>query len=370
MKLVKLEQVAKFINGRAFKPSEWETEGLPIIRIQNLTGSTSTVNYYSKEVDERYYVKDGDILISWSASLGVYKWQGGDAILNQHIFKVVPNEKMIDREYFYYAAQNVLEEMKKHIHGATMQHITRDPFLALEIPLPPLPEQKRIAAQLAQADRLRQLRRNASQLGESYLQSAFLAMFGKERGKTKVVKLGKLTQVKTGGTPSRKEADNFRGKIPWVKTTEVINEIIYDTSEKITEKGMKESNCEIYPVNTILLAMYGQGLTRGRTGKLGIPATTNQACAAILPSTKINTDFLWAYLKLSYNEIRDLGRGGNQPNLNLSMVRDLEIPLPPLPEQERFAQIVARDEGLRAQMRESTRQAELLFQGLLHESFQ
>ena len=92
MKLVKLKEVADFINGRAFKPEEWGDQGLPIIRIQNLTGSSRVLNYYSGVVDEKYLVKRGDILISWSASLGVYIWEGDDAILNQHIFKVETNE--------------------------------------------------------------------------------------------------------------------------------------------------------------------------------------------------------------------------------------------------------------------------------------
>jgi len=194
-------------------------------------------------------------------------------------------------------------------------------------------------------------------------------MFEKERRKIKIVKLGSLADVKTGGTPSREVSEYFDGQIPWVKTTEVVNEVIYETSEKISEAGLKASNCEIFPVGTILVAMYGQGLTRGRTAKLGIPATTNQACAAILPTTKINTSYLWTYLKISYNEIRDLGRGGNQPNMNLSMVRDLEIPVPPLSLQEEFAGVVAQVESLRGRMGESTRQVEGLFESLLGEAF-
>ena len=185
----------------------------------------------------------------------------------------------------------------------------------------------------------------------------------------KEVRLETLAEVKTGGTPSRDVPEYFDGNISWVKTTEVVNEVIYETSEKISEAGLKASNCEVFPVGTILVAMYGQGLTRGRTGKLGIPATTNQACAAILPSSKISTDYLWTFLKLSYNEIRDLGRGGNQPNLNLSMVRDLVIPVPPLSLQEEFAGMVARVESLRGRMGESTRQVEGLFESLLAQSF-
>ena len=266
-------------------------------------------------------------------------------------------------------SQAMREQIDRAVRGTTRARITRTELGHLRIPLPSLAEQRRIAGILAKADRLRRLRRTARQVGETYLQSVFIEMFGKVRKKAKTVILGRITQVKTGGTPSRQIPEYFDGQIPWVKTTEVNNETIFNTSEKISEQGLKASNCEIFPVNTILLAMYGQGLTRGRSAKLAIQATTNQACAAILPSEKINTDFLWTYLQLSYNKIRDLGRGGNQPNLNLSMVRELEIPLPELPEQENFALIVQRYDHLHSQQREAERQAEMLFQSLLHYAY-
>ena len=280
-------------------------------------------------------------------------------------------EEIIPEWVYYYLRQEHVRQSATHwFRGTAGQQRVPATFLEeLKIPLPPLTEQKRIASLLARADRLRTLRRTAHELGESLLQSVFLEMFEKAKGKMKEVRLETLAEVKTGGTPSREIPEYFDGQIPWVKTTEVINEVIYDTSEKISKAGLKASNCEVFPVDTILLAMYGQGLTRGRTGKLAIPATTNQACAAILPSPKINTDYLWTFLKLSYNEIRDLGRGGNQPNLNLSMVRDLVIPVPPLSLQEEFAGVVARVESLRGRMGESTRQVEGLFESLLSEAF-
>lgn len=176
-KSITLGEAADFINGRAFKPEEWEDKGLPIIRIQNLTGSTNITNYYDGEFDPKYLVVKGDLLISWSASLGVYLWNGDNAILNQHIFKVIPH-KGVDKHYLYHAATYILDEMLSKVHGATMQHITREPFETTQIPLPPLPEQQRIAVILQKADRLRRLRRYARQLSDTYLQSVFLEMFG------------------------------------------------------------------------------------------------------------------------------------------------------------------------------------------------
>ncbi|GHV18035.1 hypothetical protein FACS189425_05690 [Clostridia bacterium] len=119
----KLGDIATFINGFAFKPTDWGNEGLPIIRIQNLTGSSNEVNYYSGEYPERVEVSDGDVLISWSASLGVYVWKGAKAVLNQHIFKVAFDKGEIDKMYFVYAVQEKIAEMVSKTHGSTMKHI-------------------------------------------------------------------------------------------------------------------------------------------------------------------------------------------------------------------------------------------------------
>lgn len=90
-----LGDVATYINGRAFKPQEWETSGRPIIRIQNLTNSTQECNRTTKQFEEKYRISDGDLLFAWSASLGAHIWHGEDGWLNQHIFKVIPNESVL-----------------------------------------------------------------------------------------------------------------------------------------------------------------------------------------------------------------------------------------------------------------------------------
>ena len=100
-KIVRLGDAATFINGFAFKPSDWDNEGLPIIRIQNLTESSNEINYYKGECPVKYEINNGDILISWSASLGVYEWQKGKALLNQHIFKVQFDKLDFDKKIFH-----------------------------------------------------------------------------------------------------------------------------------------------------------------------------------------------------------------------------------------------------------------------------
>ena len=142
-----LGTVATYINGRAFKPSEWEQQGLPIIRIQNLTDSNAKYNYSSVEHDERFRVQYGDLLFAWSASLGAHIWKGKDAWLNQHIFKVIPNENM-DKKYLFYYLCRVVNDLYANTHGSGMVHITKAPFMATPIPFPSIAEQQRIVTRI------------------------------------------------------------------------------------------------------------------------------------------------------------------------------------------------------------------------------
>ena len=258
-------------------------------------------------------------------------------------FHVVRADKdKLDKRYLYYLLWSNQFRFfgKKEMRGAAGQkRITTDFLRGYKIPLPPLEEQKCIAAILDKADALRRKRQQAIDLTDQLLRSVFLDMFGDPAANPKgwnMVPIGSISDVKTGGTPSRNDSKNFGGDIPWVKTTEVDGGMIYDTGERITEKGLRTSNCVLFPSSSILVAMYGQGKTRGRSAMLGIPATTNQACAVILPNNEINQYYLREYIRLSYDQIRELGRGGNQPNLNLALVKGFEVFIPPLDLQNKF----------------------------------
>src|SRR6266436_2107304 len=121
---VRLGDLAEFVNGLAFKPEDWEDDGARIIRIQNLTDPTKLYNRTTRAVAERYLVHPGELLVSWSASLGVFEWLGPDtAVLNQHIFRVIPKTSRVDKRPLRYALEEALIAMKRHLHGATMQHV-------------------------------------------------------------------------------------------------------------------------------------------------------------------------------------------------------------------------------------------------------
>lgn len=138
-----LGEVATYINGRAFKPEEWEEEGKTIIRIQNLTNSTQICNRTTRIYEDRYLVNSGDLLFAWSASLGAHIWDGEDGWLNQHIFKVIPNAG-IHKMYLYYYLLRVVDQLYAKTHGSGMVHITLKPFKATQIPVPTYSEQQRI----------------------------------------------------------------------------------------------------------------------------------------------------------------------------------------------------------------------------------
>ena len=145
---VRLGDVATYINGYAFKPSDWSYKGLPIIRIQNLTGNDYETNFFSGEYDKKYEVNKGDVLISWSASLGVYEWKNDTALLNQHIFKVKFDKLSVDKSYFIHTLTYLLNDMLKETHGSTMKHITKPRFDNTSFPYPPLQTQRKIAENL------------------------------------------------------------------------------------------------------------------------------------------------------------------------------------------------------------------------------
>ena len=367
MEFKRLGDIASFINGFAFKPEHWGNTGLPIIRIQNLTNTNSELNYYAGHIDDKYIINKGDILIAWSASLGVHEWNGNKALLNQHIFKVVFDKVDVNKSYFRYMVSQALTMATKYLHGSTMKHLTKKYFDDILIPFPELEIQERIGVILDKTREIMNLRETQISALDELTQSVFLEMFNNLKDK---IKIEDFTEVQTGSTPSRK--NNFfweRGTIPWIKTGEVKMNYIEESEEFITEVALEKTSVSLLPVNTILVAMYGQGVTRGRVGLLKVKATTNQACAAILPNDNYKPEFLFKQLMLKYKELRDLGRGGNQPNLNLSLVKNFEVILPPLVEQEEFNKISQTIEQKKRQLQTSLQYFNNLYDSLLQKAF-
>lgn len=224
--------------------------------------------------------------------------------------------------------------------------LNRDDAYAQLIALPETEEQQRqiatrLKVQLAEVETARQAAQ--AQLRDSrLLRSRMLKEFFAELDAAPKKKLGDYAQTTSGSTPSRGNKQYWQpAEIAWVKTGEVAFAPITATEEAISKTALAECSLSVLPPKSILIAMYGQGKTRGQSAILEIPATTNQACFAILPNETWEPDFLYLWLISSYQDLRDLSedRGGNQANLNGALLKALDVPAPSKAEQQK---IVAR----------------------------
>jgi type I restriction enzyme S subunit len=277
----------------------------------------------------------------------------------------------IDGKYISFALN--AKNLNSYANKSGQPSISQSAINNIVINLPPLETQKLIAKTLANPAELLAMRKQQLTELDNLIKSTFYEMFGdpvaNKKGWEKR-KIGDIAKVETGSTPSRNNINYYvGGLVPWVKTGEVSSGYIFSAEEKITVKAITETNCKILPEHTILVAMYGQGKTRGQVGILKIEAATNQACAAILPNNQYISEFLFRLLQIEYNELRGLGRGGNQPNLNLAIVRNFEIIRPPIKLQNQFADIVAKIEKQKALVKKAIDETQYLFDSLMSEYF-
>lgn len=179
-----------------------------------------------------------------------------------------------------------------------------------------------------------------------------------------IFRIREIAKVKSGGTPDRSHEEYWNGAIPWVTTTDVNFEPINSTREFITEDGLANSSAKIFPKGTILMAMYGQGKTRGQSSILEIDAATNQACAALIIKKGNSVEFIAQQLRMEYGRIRSYSNTGNQENLNAAIIKSIELRLPPLPEQRKIAEILGTWDTAIDQTRKLIAQLKLRNKGL------
>ncbi|VNG11543.1 type I restriction-modification system, S subunit [Streptococcus pneumoniae] len=323
MKKVKLGEVATFINGYAFKPQDWSSEGREIIRIQNLTKTSTEINYYSGTIDKKYIVEAGDILISWSGTLGVFQWCGRSAVLNQHIFKVVFDKIDIDKSYFKYVVEKGLQDAVKHTHGSTMKHLTKKYFDNIIVPYTNLGEQQRIASELDLLSKL--ILRRQEQLEELNLlvKSRFNEMFGDvilNEKEWKVSKWNEILTIRNG--KNQKQVEDADGKFP-----------IYGSGGI-----MGYAKDWIVKKNSVII---------GRKGNINKPILVREnfwnvdTAFGLEPVLeKINSEYLFYFCQL-YN-FEKLNKAVTIPSLTKSDLLNILLPLPPLALQNEFADFVAQ----------------------------
>ncbi|MFD7464102.1 restriction endonuclease subunit S [Streptomyces tendae] len=340
----RLGDLANYVNGRGFKKAEWSTEGRPIIRIQNLTGSGASFNYFADDLEARHVVQRGDLLLSWAATLGVYVWKGPEAALNQHIFKVDP---FVDPSFMRYLLEFKLLEIKGRTQGSGMVHVTRGEFEDVRAAIPPLAEQPRIVEaleeQLSRIDSgtatLRQARRRLEGLRKRTLVSTV---------PDEVPSSWRMTTVEAAGTLDLGRArhpdwHNGPEMRPYLRVANVFEDRI-DTTDimEMDFSGIWE-RYRLEPGDVLLNEGQSPHLVGRPALYRGIPE--NVAFTNSLLRFKVAADVLpeWALLVFrrhlhAKRFMREVRITTNIAHLSAKRLKKVEFPVPPLEVQKQLVQ--------------------------------
>ena len=363
----KLGEVATYVNGYAFKPTQWGESGVPIIRIQNLNNSDALYNYYDGEIPSKYVVEYGDILISWSASLGVYEWKGQRSYLNQHIFKVVFDKIDINKYFLKYAVSGKLAEMLKDAHGATMKHVVKKDFDNTKIIYPPLPEQSRIVEELDLLSNIIEKKRQQLSELDNLAQSIFYDMFGDPVTNEKGWEVKRLDMIVSKDCPISygivQPGEDVMDGIPIVRPIDLI-----DTYVRVY--GLKKTKEEISKAykRTILRGDELLLCVRGTTGLSALATEELKGCnvtRGIVPLFFDDNNRWFIYLLLKQKSmlriIGELTYGIALKQINIKDLRSLPIILPPLNLQQLFAKKIEAIEKQKELIKQSIAETEELF---------
>lgn len=371
MTLKALGETARFINGAAFKPADWEDGGLPIIRIQNLTGTREKFNFTSRQVKPELVVEPGDLLVSWSATLDVYRWTGPRGVLNQHIFKVLPNPG-IDPDYLFYALKSALAELSVKTHGSTMKHVVRGDFESTQIRMPPLAEQRRVVDILSRAEGIVRLRREAEKKAAELIPALFLDMFGDPATNPKGWPVAPVSTLcdKCSTTDPRKTPqagftyidiaaiDNGRGSI--VEPKPVLGADAPSRARQVVKAG------DVI-VSTVRPNLRGSAM---------VPDDLDgQICSTgfcvLRPRATATSAYVFALVRSDWfvDEIMKKVRGAQYPAVTDKDLFGHPIPLPPLSFQQQFSMRFADIIAIQSQQAAASATAQATFDALLAQVF-
>jgi type I restriction enzyme S subunit len=369
----------RLVNGRAFKPQDWKERGLPIIRIQNLNDPESPFNYCSGSVEDRHRIEPGDLLFAWSGttgtSFGARIWRGPAGVLNQHIFKVIPDKKKLTLAYALLVLRNVQEQIEKQAHGfkASFVHVKKSDLVGVQLPLPSSKtEQETIAATLSDAgalvESLEQTITKKRWIKQGTMQDLLsgdkrLPGFSDNWEKKR---LGDVSEMGSGGTPPSSNADFYDGDIPWVSISDMTKcgKTITITERNLSGAGLANSSAQMFPTGTVLYAMYA---SLGECSIAGVPLCSSQAILGIRVKPSLDNQFLYYFLSSLRATVRTLGQQGTQANLNKGMVQSFQLRLPPRPEQTAIASILIDMDAEIAALEQKLAKARQIQQGMMQE---
>ena len=341
--LVPLGDLCELVNGRAFRESDWSSDGLPIIRIQNLNSRRNGFNYWAGATDRQVMVEPGNLLLAWSGtpgtSFGAHIWDGLPGVLNQHIFRVDLITSKIDSRWAARAINDQLNHLIDLAHGGVgLKHVTRGTVENLMIPLPPMEEQRRIAAILDQAEALRAKRRQALAKLDTLTQSIFLEMFGDSKVQAQTKTLGDVCHRIVDGT--HKTPTYTNEGIPFVTVKNIASGKLDLRSTKfISEKEHDALTKRTRPEQGDILV--------SKDGTIGIPCLVDTdevfsifVSVALLKLKKDQVDptFLCAQLGSEevQKQIRDSSKGIAIRHLHLTDFKRLRLTIPAMEKQHEF----------------------------------
>ena len=380
--IVNLGNVATYINGYAFKPSDWAEDGTPIIRIQDLTGNSYQMNRFKGIVDSKYDVNSGDVLISWSASLGVYVWNRGNAVLNQHIFKVVFDKEEVDKDFFVFQIDNLLKRAANQAHGATMRHLTKPVFDALPFYLPDIKTQRLISSKLNLIVHLIEDHHEQLKKLDELIRSRFIEMFGDPQSNCYNWKIVPLKDVMVGGALNgyftKPQNYDIEGNVGVICVSDVVNRK-YTNVNALRRAFASEKDLQKYCVKYGDMLFCRSSLVKEGIGKASIipPHTENDIlfeCHVIkitLDMSRVIPEYLQALSITDFFRIQVIrqSKTATMTTIGQKDIASVNILLPPMELQKRFTEFSAQIDKSKLAVQKSLDELEILKKSLMQQYF-
>jgi type I restriction enzyme S subunit len=370
-----IQNVCRLVNWRGFKPHEWQTTGLPIIRIQNLNGSDD-FNYYSGYYDPKILVEHGQLLFAWSGSRGTsfgpHVWNGGRALLNYHTWKVVVHESRVHPDFFFHGLRQLTSYIEDRAHGASaLVHTQKWEMEKFPIPIPPLPEQRAIAtalsdvdALLAALDRLIAKQRDLKQAAMQQLLTGQTRLPG-FTGKWETKRLGDVVDAMVGGgTPSRSNPVFWGDEIPWVTVKDFATFNPRKSQESITKVGLKNSASHLIPAGTLITSTR---MALGKAVVYDVDVAINQDLKALFLKPTADRLFVYYWFEANAKVIDDLGSGSTVKGISIAQLKSVPFPGTPLPEQTAIATVLSDMDLELAALEQRRDKTRALKQGMMQE---
>jgi type I restriction enzyme S subunit len=292
----------------------------------------------------------------------------GKTWVNNHAHVLRPKEDL-DLGFLCRILENY--DVTPFVTGTTRGKLTKAGASEIPIPLPSLSEQRRIATLLDQADALRAKRREALAQLDSLTQSIFIKMFGDPARNTKnfpVISLGEVGKWQSGGTPPRSRDDYFVGEIPWFSSGELESMYVSDSKEKISALALVETSAKTVPKGSLMLGMYDTAALKASIA--AIDCSCNQAVAfSVIQINVLETLYVYFAIVIGREHFRRLQRGVRQKNLNLDLIRQIQIPLPPIDSQRKFVELLTQIGLIKESHSQSLSHLNTLFDSLQHRAF-